>query len=294
MTTHARMKEISDATVYIERRLDQALPISEIAKRVGLSSFHFQRLFFSTLGENVSDYVKRRRLEKGAKLLSSDHELSVIDVALDCGFQSHSAFSRAFKTQFGQSPSAFRADVGAGTVESEANRRPFLVPTRSRQLDIPADVVELPELWLLYREQQGMVDGSYFPQTEQLLKEFEELNASSGESLWTNCGAYRGGPSAFTDESAVGCYGGVFNKQPKSDWSALCEPLAGGNWAVFPHYGNFEYLYLTWNKLILNWLPESGYELRDSWAFETYLASPATITPEAASAQIYLPVRMGK
>lgn len=290
MTTHPRMKEISDATLYIEQRLDESLPISDIAKKVSLSSFHFQRLFFSTLGENVSDYVKRRRLEKGAKLLSSSDEQSVIDVALDCGFQSHSAFSRAFKTHFGQSPSAFRTSTA--TPKSDANRRPFLLPTRSKRLDIPADVVELPNLWLLYREQQGMVNGSYFPEPEQLLIEFGELNASLGKSIWTNCGAYKGGPSAFTDDSAIGCYGGLFSQEPNSNWSKLCEPFASGSWAVFPHYGNFEYLYLTWNKLMLNWLPESPFELRDSWAFETYLASPGSIAPDAASAQIYLPVRM--
>lgn len=292
MTTHPRMKEISEATVYIEQRLDEPLPISDIAKKVGLSSFHFQRLFFSTLGENLSDYVKRRRLEKAAKILSENQARPVIDVALDCGFQSHSAFSRAFKTHFGQSPSVFRDSVDTDTLGSEANRRPFLLPTRSKRLDIPADVVELPELWLLYREQTGMVNGSYFPEPQQLLKEFGELNASLGKNLWTNCGAYRGGPSAFTDDSAIGCYGGLFSQEPNSCWSTLCEPLAAGSWAVFPHYGNFEYLYLTWNKLILNWLPESPFELRDSWAFETYLASPGTIAPDAASAQIYLPVRM--
>lgn len=288
------MKEISDATLYIEQRLDESLPISEIAKKVGLSSFHFQRLFFSTLGENVSDYVKRRRLEKGAKILSSSDEHSVIDVALDCGFQSHSAFSRAFKTHFGQSPSAFRTSTSTETLNSDANRRPFLLPTRSKRLDIPADVVELPDLWLLYREQKGMVNGSYFPESQQLLIEFGELNESLGKSIWTNCGAYKGGPSAFTDDSAIGCYGGLFSQEPKSSWSKLCEPFASGSWAVFPHYGNFEYLYLTWNKLMLNWLPESPFELRDSWAFETYLASPASIAPDAASAQIYLPVRKRK
>lgn len=294
MTTHARMKEIADATVYIEQHLDQSLPISDIAKKVGLSSFHFQRLFFSTLGENVSEYIKRRRLEKSAKILSSNQERSIIDVALDSGFQSHSAFSRAFKTHFGQSPSAFRTSTRTDSRSSDTNPRPFLLPTQPKRLDIAFDVVELPELWLLYREQQGMVNGSYFPEPQQLLKEISELNASCGRSLWTNCGAYRGGPSAFTDESAIGCYGGLFNQEPESDWSELCEPLVSGTWAVFAHYGSFEHLYLTWNKLILNWLPESPFEMRDSWAFETYLARPGTIAPTEASAQIYLPVRMSK
>lgn len=292
MTSHARIKEISAATVYIEQRLDQALAISEVANEVGLSPFHFQRLFFSTVGENVSEYVKRRRLEKGAKILLSTPELSVIDVAMDCGFQSHSAFSRAFKAQFGQSPSAFRAGNRTESHASDSNRRPFLLPTQSKALELPADLVELPDLWLLYREQQGMVNGSYFPEAEQLLRELGELNAQSGSSMWTNCGAYRGGPAAFTDESAVGCYGGLFNEAPNSSWSDLCEPLGSGTWAVFPHYGNFEYLYLTWNKLILNWLPESPFELRDSWAFETYLARPGMIAPDVPSAQIYLPVQI--
>lgn len=294
MMNSARIKEVSDATVYIESHLDQSLSVAELSNMVGLSIFHFQRLFFSGVGENVSEYIRRRRLEKSAKILLEDSQRSIIDVALDCGFQTHSAFSRAFKAQFGHSPSEFRANVDQGTPESETTRRPFLLPMRSKRLAITADVVELPPLWLMYREQQGVVNGSYFPDAQRLVKEFAELTQYAGEDMWAYCGAYRGGPAAFTDDSAIGCYGGLFSQQPGTQWSELCEPLCAGTWAVFPHYGDFEYLYLTWNKLILNWLPASDFQLRDSWAFETYLAQPGKIAPQQASAQIYLPVNLGK
>ena len=286
-----RSKEISDATVYIEHRLEQPLRIPVIAKVAGLSAFHFQRLFFEHHGESVSEYVRRRRLEKGARMLLDDRNRSVLDVALETGFETHSAFSRAFKSHFGQSPTAFRNGAGTARQGSNLSGRPFLVPMRSKPLNDSPDVLDLPALWLLYREQAGVVNGSYFPEAKQLEHEFAELAAQAGEGFWASCGAYRGGPTAFSDDSAIGRYGGLFIHEPCSVWSDLYEPLAAGTWAVFPHYGDYEYLYLTWNKLIYNWLPASGFNLRDSWAFEVYLAPPRSITPDLASAQIYLPVQ---
>lgn len=65
------------------------------------------RLFSSVLGESVGHYINRRRLYNASeKLIHSDQK--VIDIALDCGYESSEAFSRAFKAVFGYSPVAYR------------------------------------------------------------------------------------------------------------------------------------------------------------------------------------------
>lgn len=291
LSMSTRTKEISAATVYIERRLNQPLSIAQIATEVGLSSFHFQRLFLVTLGESVSEYIRSRRLELAAKLLTDNHRLSIIEIALECGFESHSAFSRAFRTQFGRSPTDFRTNLSEYSPQAMLDNRPYLRPIRDKHLNIPADLVELPALWLQYREQRGVVNGAYFPDIEPLQVEFAALATNSDSALWATCGAYRGGPSAFSDDSAVGCYGGLFNQEPSLTWSEHCEALPPGLWAVFSHYGDFDFLYMTWNLAVRSWLPSSVFELRDSWAFETYLAQPGKMDPEVPSAQIYLPIK---
>ncbi len=291
MTTPKRTKEISAAAIYIENRLAEKLSISEIAQAVGLSSFHFQRLFFASVGESVAEYIKRRRMEHAAIVLTQDETRPVIDIALETGFDTHSAFSRAFKSHFGLAPSDFRESRPDNAPGSYLDNRPFLVPSRQKQLNIAVDLVELPKVWLLYRQQSGVVDGSYFGRADDLQKGFAELAALHGEQIWAYCGAYQGGPAAFSDDAAIGCYGGLFDSEPTLGWSDLCEPLPAGKWAVFQHYGKFEHLFLTWNMLTRNWLPQSGFSFRHSWAFETYIAAPETITEKTASAQIYLPVQ---
>ena len=61
------------------------------------------------MGETLGDYLRRRRLERAAVLLRSDPTLPVLNAALEVGFGSGEAFSRAFKAHFGHVPSAWRA-----------------------------------------------------------------------------------------------------------------------------------------------------------------------------------------
>ena len=79
-------QSVARALKFIESRLDQLLTVREIAKEAGLSSFYFQRVFVASLGESVTDYIRRRRLERAATLLTSMPNQTIIDIALECGF----------------------------------------------------------------------------------------------------------------------------------------------------------------------------------------------------------------
>jgi AraC family transcriptional regulator len=92
----------------IEARLDEPLTLEEIAGASGLSAFHFSRLFTALHGESVMAYVRRRRLAKAARRLTDEAEASLAEMALDCGFESQQAFTRAFTRQYGVSPGRFR------------------------------------------------------------------------------------------------------------------------------------------------------------------------------------------
>ncbi|MEQ1597235.1 MAG: helix-turn-helix domain-containing protein [Casimicrobium sp.] len=267
------------------------MTISQIASEVRLSQFHFQRLFFRSLGENVSEYVRRRRLERAAKLLAVEKPVSVIQIALECGFETHSAFSKAFKKQFQVTPSEFAA--GAMTFPTPVglcSNRPYLKPTKQKTIAVEADIVELPRLWFHYREQKGVVNGSYFPEPSQVAKAFKEIPVDHAEGVWAYCGGFRGGPAGYFDESAIGHFGLLFLQDTRFDWGKEVVAMEGGRWAVFPHYGDFAHLHLTWNKVCRNWLPSSGLKLRDEWAFESYLVPPENQDPRRATAQIYLPI----
>ncbi len=93
----------------LEERLEEEVPIEELAAAVHSSPYHFHRIFSGITGETVRGYARRLRLERAAHRLVTDGKNDILAVALDAGYDSHEAFSRAFKRHFGTTPSAFRA-----------------------------------------------------------------------------------------------------------------------------------------------------------------------------------------
>ena len=92
------------------------LPLRTLACTAGLSPYHFLRTFQQVTGLTPHQYVRRRRLREAAARLASDRA-KVLDIALDCGFGDVSNFNRAFRTEFGVSPRAYRRQT---TVRAEA------------------------------------------------------------------------------------------------------------------------------------------------------------------------------
>ena len=85
----------------------QELTLDTLAQQAGLSRYHFLRTFEQLTGMTPHQYVRRARLRLAAVRLAADPE-RVLDIALDCGFGDVSNFNRAFRSEFGVSPQAFR------------------------------------------------------------------------------------------------------------------------------------------------------------------------------------------
>jgi AraC family transcriptional regulator len=91
----------------IDRHPDAALPLGRLAREAGLSPYYFLRTFECLTGVTPHQYVRRARLREAASRLVAETD-KVLDIALDCGFADISNFNRAFRTEFGVSPRAFR------------------------------------------------------------------------------------------------------------------------------------------------------------------------------------------
>lgn len=81
--------------------------LADLAAADGRSLFHLQRIFSAEVGESPLQYSRRVRLQRAAAALLVTHK-SVLDIALDAGFESHEGFSRAFRAMFSMSPKQFR------------------------------------------------------------------------------------------------------------------------------------------------------------------------------------------
>ncbi len=92
---------------YIREHIDEPLKREVLAAVAGFSVSHFHRIFTAQIGENIVDYVRRVRLERAGRKLRMG-AVDITEVALAAGYQTHAAFGKAFKQQFGLSPGKFR------------------------------------------------------------------------------------------------------------------------------------------------------------------------------------------
>ena len=100
-------KRAVDAAHWLDSRAQEAVDLERLAAHVGLSPFHFLRLFSRALGVTPHQYLVRVRLRRAARLLV-DPQRTITDVALDVGFSDLSNFVRTFRRAAGVSPGAFR------------------------------------------------------------------------------------------------------------------------------------------------------------------------------------------
>lgn len=112
---------LNAALEIIDCNLTRGICADRVAVQFGYSRSHFDRLFTTTVGESLGGYIRRRKLIHAAHVLAASRQ-KILDIALDHGFDSHEAFTRAFQRAFTLSPTAYRH-----TYTSEA-RRPTLWP----------------------------------------------------------------------------------------------------------------------------------------------------------------------
>ena len=98
---------IQEIILYIEDNLSNDLDVETLAQKVYLSPYYFQRLFSRLVKKNVAEYIQLRRLAKAANLLKESDD-NILDIAIACGFQSHSHFTKVFKNVYTITPSDYR------------------------------------------------------------------------------------------------------------------------------------------------------------------------------------------
>lgn len=94
---------IEEVDVCIKNREDDALTLKNLSQKLGYSEFHLSRKFKEISGMPFRDYLRYRRLAFALKEIR-DTELSLIQIAINHGFSTHEAFTRAFKEAFGITP----------------------------------------------------------------------------------------------------------------------------------------------------------------------------------------------
>lgn len=136
-----------------------------LARAAGMSRARFHAVFAATVGETVKQHTLRLRLERAAfRLLTETTDVAA--VAFDLGFGSHEAFTRRFRSRFGQSPSQYRTAPAAG--QQDVVRRPGLESTAADLHLSTTRAVRLAAAPVVFRRRVG-------PYEEVRPEDFEQL-----------------------------------------------------------------------------------------------------------------------
>lgn len=104
----------------IQQYQDEALTLHNLAHSLGYSEYHTTRKFKEISGMSFRDYLRQRKLAFALKEVR-DKDKSILDIAVDYGFSSHEAFTRAFKVTYGITPSAYRKKPAPVVLRTKIN-----------------------------------------------------------------------------------------------------------------------------------------------------------------------------
>ena len=92
---------------YIDAYLDRDIKLADLAEAIGMSQFHFGRLFKQSIGISPHKYLLQQRVERAKQLLKQTKK-PIVEIAFDCGFNSHSHLGKQFRQLTGTTPKAYR------------------------------------------------------------------------------------------------------------------------------------------------------------------------------------------
>ena len=143
-------EQIQQAVDLVEADLSQNVTAGAAARTAGMSLRSFHRYFPALTGYRFGEYLRKRRLSAAAGALR-DSDASILAIAIDSGYDSHEAFTRAFKSEFDATPSEFRSSE--------------LPATRVRAIDLVGEV-QMGVLTKSLPEMRVVVFDGYKPDPE--------------------------------------------------------------------------------------------------------------------------------
>ena len=256
------MTPVEKAIWFIETRSARELMLDEIAEAAGVSRYHLARAFATATGHSVIGYLRARRLTDAARKLI-DGAPDILSVALDAGYGSHEAFTRAFRDQFGLTPEAVRSQRD---VDTSALVEPIRMET-SHKVELEAPRFENRKTLLV----AGLGARYSFPNVEGIPAQWQRFSPHYGHVPNQVEGAVYGVSHNFDDSGNFDYVAGVevtsFDDIDK-DFARIRIPEQ--RYVVFLHSDHISAIPATHTTIWNKWLPESEHKAADGISFELY------------------------
>ena len=279
ITYNDYVQRINKVVAYINNHLDETLDLKKLANEAALSDFHFHRIFKALKGEAIGGYITRLRLEATARLLRYT-ALTIEEIAFNIGYETPASLSKAFKKQYGISPTEYRTNKDTYIMKKEiinpdlALKAPKIVTLEPKNLIYVAltgaygslDYGKAYEqLWAVIKAQKLFTKG------------IESICISYDDPKITEGSLQRSDVCLAIDKSAT----------PQDEVS--CKTLAGGKYAVFFYQGSYENLSQVYDTAV-RWVIDHEYTLREEPFFEKYLNDARRTPKEKLKTEIYIPI----
>ncbi len=275
------IERLNDAVGYIEEHLTEEIDYERLGKIACCSSYHFQRMFTYMAGVPLSEYIRRRRMSLAAVDLQSTG-IKIIDVAGKYGYNSPTAFNRAFQSVHGIAPSAVKNEgvsvksfppVSFKIIVKGVEEMNYRIETKAAfrivgvsvplEKDIEKNFAVIPRKW-----QEIVMNGT--------LRKLTGLMDTQPMGVL--------GVSTCNDTEPWRYYIAVASSQTDRDLEEYTVPAA--TWAVFPGAGTNQSIQELERRIVTEWLPTSGYEYGNAPDVEVYLNPD----PQNAQYEVWIPV----
>ena len=272
-------QRINKVVAYINDHLDESLDLKTLAEVAALSEFHFHRVFKALKGESIGAHISRLRIEAAARLLRYS-ALSIEDIAFNIGYEAPAALSKAFKNQYGITPTQYRTNKDIYIMKKE-------IINPDLALKAPK-IMELEPKNLIYvalTGEYGTLDyGKAYEQLWAVVKS-QKLFTKGIESI---CVSYDDPKitEASLQRSEVSL---AIHKPAHPEGEVSCKTLAGGKYAVFFYQGSYSHLSAVYDAA-MRWVIDSEYEVREEPTFEKYLNDSRRTPEEKLKTEVYIPI----
>lgn len=287
-------KALEKAVIYIESNLGSNIKVENVARAAGYSYYHLNRQFTAILGESVGSYIKKRRLADASKKLLYTNR-KIIDIAMESGFDSSEAFSRAFKVIYKVSPQTYRKNRLDTFMGGKERLDAGLLDHLASNITVHPKIVEITEIKIAgLRGETTLRDNrlkDLWNRTNSLYKEIP--NRIQGGRAFGICEACAENTLyTMSDNVLFTEVAGV----EVSSFDGLKEPfvkkiIPGGRYAVFTHKGTLQKLPQTFDYIWGTWFLSTKEELDWREDFELYDERFLGYDHPDSEVDLYIPIR---
>lgn len=274
---------------YIDNHLDTPLSLDVLSAEATYSPFHFHRRFAALTGMGVHRYVQLSRFKRAAWQAAFRPDVSVVAMALDAGYESAEAFSRAFRQRLGQSPSAFRGQPDwarwAGAWHDLDNVRRFHMAVNHEHADVR--IVAFPGMPIASLSHTGPHER--IGDTIRRFIAWRRAHAlpPSKAATWNLVYADPDETPAEAFRMDIAC--SCAYVEP-NDTGVVAAAIEAGRCAVLRHTGSDALMADSVRYLYGEWLSASGEVPRDAPLFFQRVAFFPDVPEHEAVTDIYLPL----